>query len=49
MPGATTYSMYHYFSISAIRWLAFGNDFTEAKNSQWQLHQLGHMQICTTP
>jgi len=21
--------------------------FTEARDSQWQLHQLGHMQVCT--
>jgi len=23
-------------------------DFTEAKDSEWQLHQLGHMQVCTS-
>jgi len=23
-------------------------DFTEAKNSEWQWHQLGHMQVCTS-
>jgi len=22
-------------------------DFTEAKDSQWQWHQLGYMQVCT--
>jgi len=22
-------------------------DFTEARNSEWQWHQLGHMQVCT--
>jgi len=22
-------------------------DFTEAKDSEWQWHQLGHMQFCT--
>jgi len=22
-------------------------DFTEARDSEWQWHQLGHMQICT--
>ena len=22
-------------------------DFTEAKDSEWQRHQLGHMQVCT--
>jgi len=24
-------------------------DFTEAKDREWQWHQLGHMQICTLP
>jgi len=24
-------------------------DFTEARDSEWQVHQLGHMQICTSP
>jgi len=24
-------------------------DFTEARDSKWQWHQLGHMQICTLP
>jgi len=24
-------------------------DFTEARDSEWQWHQLGHMQICTLP
>jgi len=23
-------------------------DFTEATDSEWQLHQLGHMQVCTS-
>ena len=23
-------------------------DFTEARDSEWQLHQLGHMQVCTS-
>jgi len=23
-------------------------DFTEAKESEWQWHQLGHMQVCTS-
>ena len=22
-------------------------DFTEARDNEWQLHQLGHMQVCT--
>ena len=24
-------------------------DFNEARDSEWQWHQLGHMQICTLP
>ena len=24
-------------------------DFTEARDSEWQRHQLGHMQVCTSP
>jgi len=24
-------------------------DFTEARDSEWQWHQLGHLQICTLP
>jgi len=24
-------------------------DFTEARDSEWQWHQLGHMQVCTSP
>jgi len=23
-------------------------DFTEARDSEWQLHQLGHVQVCTS-
>jgi len=23
-------------------------DFTETKDSEWQWHQLGHMQVCTS-
>jgi len=23
-------------------------DFTEAKDSEWQWHQVGHMQVCTS-
>jgi len=25
-----------------------GRDFTEARDSEWQWHQLGHMQVCTS-
>jgi len=24
-------------------------DFTKARDSEWQLHQLDHMQVCTSP
>ena len=24
-------------------------DFTGARDSEWQWHQLGHMQVCTSP
>jgi len=24
-------------------------DFTEARDSEWRRHQLGHMQVCTSP
>jgi len=24
-------------------------DFIEAEDSEWQWHQLGHMQVCTSP
>ena len=24
-------------------------DFTEARDSDWRWHQLGHMQVCTSP
>jgi len=24
-------------------------DFTEARDSEWQWYQLGHMQVCTSP
>jgi len=24
-------------------------DFTEARGSEWQWHQLGHMQVCISP
>jgi len=29
--------------------LAHPVDFTEARDSEWHWHQLGHMQICTSP
>jgi len=33
-----------------VRWYQKGKtnlDFTEARDSEWQWHQLGHMQVCT--
>ena len=33
-----------------MRWYQKGKtnlDFTEARDSEWQLHQLGHMKVCT--
>jgi len=34
-----------------VRWYQKGKtnlDFTEARDSEWQWHQLGHMQVCTS-
>jgi len=34
-----------------VSWYQKGNtnlDFTEARDSEWQWHQLGHMQTCTS-
>ena len=34
-----------------VRWYQKGKtnlDFTEARDSEWQRHQLGHMQVCTS-
>jgi len=34
-----------------LSWYQKGNtslDFTEARDSEWQWHQLGHMQVCTS-
>ena len=30
------------------RWAGTSLDFTEAKDSEWQWHQLGHMPVCTS-
>ena len=30
------------------RWAGTNLDFTEARDSEWQWHQLGHMQVCTS-
>ena len=29
-------------------WAGTRKDFTEARDSEWQWHQLGHMQVCTS-
>jgi len=34
-----------------VRWYQKGKtnlDFIEARDSEWQWHQLGHMQVCTS-
>ena len=39
-PGTTWVSRYQKGKTSL--------DFTEARDSEWQWHQLGHMQVCTS-
>jgi len=39
------YSAYH-LKKPLMRWINL--DFTEARDSEWQWHQLGHMQVCTS-
>jgi len=37
--------------ITQVSWYQKGEtnlDFTEARDSLWQWHQLGHMQVCTS-
>ena len=53
------YYYYYYFTaLWALSWTARVSryqegktnlDFTEASDSEWQWHQFGHMQICTSP
>ena len=31
-----------------VSWYQILLDFTEARDSEWQWHQLGHMQVCTS-
>jgi len=38
--GTTRVSRYHKGNTN--------QDFTEARDSEWQWHQLGHMQVCTS-
>ena len=40
LSGTTWLSQYHRGKTNL--------DFTEARNSQWQWHELGHMQVCTS-
>ena len=34
--------------VSRYKKVKTGLDFTEARDSEWQWHQLGHMQVCTS-
>ena len=39
------------FGTTRVSWYQKGKtslDFTEATDSEWQWHQLGHMQVCTS-
>jgi len=40
LSGTTRVSRYHKGKTNL--------DFTEARDSEWQWHQLGHMQVCTS-
>jgi len=44
--------VYRLFSgTTQVSWYQKGKtnpDFTEARDSEWQWHQLGHMQVCTS-
>ena len=38
-----------YFSMTTqVSWYQTNLDFTEARDSEWQWLQLGHMQVCTS-
>jgi len=40
-----------FFGTTQVSWYQKGKtnvDFTEARDSEWQWHQLGHMQVCTS-
>jgi len=40
-----------FFGTTRVNWQQTGKtnlDFTEARDSEWQWHQLGHMQVCTS-
>ena len=41
----------HFSGATRVSWYQKGKtnlDFTEARDSEWQWHQLGHMQVCTS-
>ena len=38
----------HLFNSPLSRTASSNLDFTEARDSEWQWHQLGHMQVCTS-
>ena len=38
----------HYLLVSRYQKGKTNLDFTEARDSEWQWHQLGHMQVCTS-
>ena len=55
MPNTHTHTHTHiqqpFFGIIQVSWHQKGKtnlDFTEARDSEWQWHQLGHMQDCTS-
>jgi len=39
--------MYRTTQVSRYQKCITNLDFTEARDSEWQWHQLGHMQVCT--
>jgi len=48
---ARTHIQQPFFGIIQVSWYQKGKtnlDFTEARDSEWQWHQLGHMQDCTS-
>ena len=43
-----THSLLTALCLGQPRWASTNLDFTEARDSEWQWHQLGHMQVCTS-
>jgi len=56
LPAFTRHTHTHPFNgplsgTTRVSWYQKGKtylDFTEARDSEWQWHQLGHMQVCTS-